>query len=139
MRSVLTRFFSESAHPEVLVAYLFGSHGRGTAHAQSDVDVAILLDRQLLPTQPGRAAYAEALTSSLIDATHCNNVDVIVLNDAPHELAVAAIDAGAPLSATKAGAEETVHAFVRDAQLRLADLRPFLNRTRRLKLEAVVR
>ena len=139
MRSLLSRFFGASGPPEVLAAYLFGSHGRGTAHAQSDVDVAVLLDRRFLPTRADRTAYAQRLASSLIDATHRNEVDVIVLNDAPHELAVTAIDAGAPLFTARGGADETVHAFVRGARLGLADLQPFLARTRRLKLEAAVR
>jgi hypothetical protein len=34
---------------------------------------------------------------------------------------------------------EADHAFVRDVQLRAADLEPFLRRTRRLKLQALAR
>jgi hypothetical protein len=87
-------------------------------------------------TRANRAACAQHLASQLVDATHCNDIDVIVLNDAPPELAVAAIDAGAPLLMARDGA---VHAFIRDTRLRLADLQPFLARTRRVKLEALVR
>ena len=34
---------------------------------------------------------------------------------------------------------EADHAFVRDTQLRAADLEPFLRRARRLKLDAIAR
>ena len=34
---------------------------------------------------------------------------------------------------------ESDHAFVRDAQLRAADIQPFLDRMQRLKLEALTR
>jgi hypothetical protein len=35
--------------------------------------------------------------------------------------------------------DEAARAFARDAQLRAADLEPFLRRTRRTKLEAIAR
>lgn len=135
MRAALNRFFLSSSAPDILAAWLFGSHARGTANAESDVDVAVLFDRHRLPTRAARADRASHLMSQLIDVTHCNAIDVVVLNDAPPELAVAAIDAGAPLGEDRA---EPVRAFDRDVRLRLADLRPFLERTRRATLEALV-
>lgn len=69
-------------HPDVLVAYLFGSMARGTSGPRSDVDVAVLvredgdrLDRRL------------ALMSDLAEATGAGRVDVVVLNEAPVALA----------------------------------------------------
>lgn len=65
----------------VVVAYLFGSQARGTARADSDVDVAALL----APEVPA-ATYLDAqlrIAQKLSDATHLGDVDVVVLNDAP--------------------------------------------------------
>lgn len=71
-----------------------------------------------------------------MDATHLNRIDMVVLNDAPPELAVAVLDAETPLLIRDA---ESAHVFERDARLRLSDLAPFLERMRRIKVEAIVR
>jgi predicted nucleotidyltransferase len=39
-------------------AYLFGSHASGGAHADSDVDVAVLFDRTAVPDAAGRGRRA---------------------------------------------------------------------------------
>ena len=135
METALAAYFRTAPLPEVQAAILFGSYAQGRAHAESDVDVAILLDRDRLPGGGDRAACAERLGVALIEALHYNRVDVVVLNDAPPELAVAALD-GIVLHVADARA---FHNFGRDARLRLADIRPFLDRTRRLLLDAVTR
>jgi predicted nucleotidyltransferase len=143
MESLLTQFFASPDRPDVLAAYLFGSHARGAAHSGSDVDVAILFDRQLLPSGRDRATRAQALASELIDATHCNAIDVVVLNDAPAELAVNVLDLGIALCDAQmrrsADNLETVRTFERDARLRFGDIQPFLAHMRKLKLEALAR
>jgi predicted nucleotidyltransferase len=65
--------------PEVLEAYLFGSHASGRAHAHSDVDVAVYL--AAVPDAPYgiEAEIAAELMSSLGE----NRVDVVLLNRAP--------------------------------------------------------
>jgi hypothetical protein len=68
----------------VVLAYLFGSQAEGTARAESDVDIAVLLPGE---TPPGR--YFEvrlALTNTLMDFFD-KNVDVAVLNDVRASLA----------------------------------------------------
>jgi predicted nucleotidyltransferase len=135
METALSDFFRTARLPEVQAAILFGSHAHDRVHADSDVDVAVLLDRVRLPGRSDRADFAERLGVRLIEALHQNRVDVVVLNDAPPELAVAALD-GAVLHVSAPG---TFHDFGRDARLRLADIRPFLDRTRRLLLDAVTR
>lgn len=68
-------------HVEVLEAYLFGSQARGDAHASSDVDVAVYLDKNAkLASAFGHAADIGA---DLMAALGRNDVDVVVLNDAP--------------------------------------------------------
>ncbi|MGA2383524.1 MAG: nucleotidyltransferase domain-containing protein [Bryobacteraceae bacterium] len=131
------RGYCEAVRPRgVVSAYLFGSLANGTAHGDSDVDVAVLLDVGAVPGRTERARAAMALNSALIAALHRNAVDVVVLNDAPPELATAAVTLGVRVYCADADAD---HAFARTVQLRLADIRPFLARTRRLKLEALAR
>jgi predicted nucleotidyltransferase len=70
-----------AARPEILEAYLFGSHARGPAELHSDVDVAVYLD----PTRPVDApfGYEAELAAELGTAVARNDVDVVVLNRAP--------------------------------------------------------
>ena len=63
-------------------------------------------------------------------------VDVVVLNDAPPQLGRRIVTAGTRVFCADPEAD---HAFVRDVQLRAADLEPFLRRTRRVKLAAITR
>jgi predicted nucleotidyltransferase len=66
-----------AAEPGVVVAYLFGSRARGTSHSQSDIDVAVLF-----------ADSVDAHERELdLRATLGDNVDLVVLNDAPVSLA----------------------------------------------------
>ena len=69
-----------SARPEILEAYLFGSHARGAGQAHSDIDVAVFVDRER--AEPSPFGYRSELTSALMSSLGTNNVDVVVLNDA---------------------------------------------------------
>ena len=75
----LTRALEPRA--EILDAYLFGSRARGDAHGQSDVDVAVYIDTSL--ADDGQWGYRAELTTILMDALGTNDVDVVVLNQAP--------------------------------------------------------
>jgi len=72
----MARFFAQQ--PEVVVAYLFGSVAKGTARAQSDVDVAVLFDARLDPTERFQR-YFDLLGSEL-DGFANRPVDVRMLN-----------------------------------------------------------
>jgi hypothetical protein len=63
-------------------------------------------------------------------------MDVVILNDVPPTLAARIVTTGTRAFFSDA---ELDHAFVRDSQLRAADLLPFLQRTRRVKLAGLVR
>ena len=60
-------------------------------------------------------------------------VDLVVLNDTPPGLSRAVITRGRRVFCADAEAD---HAFVRDTLLRAADLEPWLQRMRRIKLDA---
>ncbi len=129
-------YFGTRAPAEVAVAYLFGSHGTGRSHSESDVDVGVVVDRVALPERADRSRLAVGLAGELIAVTHINEVDVIVLNDATPELAAHVVRQGRRVYCRDAAQD---HAFVRTALLRNADLRPFLERTRRTKLRTLAR
>lgn len=62
--------------PAIMAMYLFGSAAQGTIHADSDLDLAVLLD-------PGAVPTFSLLTciTQLEEFLHCH-VDLIVLNTA---------------------------------------------------------
>lgn len=114
--------------------YLFGSHAEHRAHRESDVDVGVLLSWSVYTTREARSEARIMLSSALVAALHENDVQVIVLNDAPPDLGRQVVTRGLPVYV---GDAEADHAFVRDVQLRAADVAPFLNRMRRIKLKAL--
>ena len=116
----------------VVSAYLFGSMAEGRAHAESDVDLGVLLDRAMYPTERGRFDCRLLLGTHFSDAAR-RTADVVILNDAPQQLARAIIHRGERIYCTDAALD---HAFVRDAQLLAADIDPWLKRMRALKLAA---
>lgn len=68
--------------PEILEAYLFGSHARDDAQRHSDVDVAVYVDPLVVQELETPFGYAASLGADLISALGRNDVDVVVLNDA---------------------------------------------------------
>jgi uncharacterized protein YutE (UPF0331/DUF86 family)/predicted nucleotidyltransferase len=67
--------------PEILDAYVFGSHGRGAAQPHSDVDVAVYVGDR--PSAGSPYGYVADLTSVLMGALGTSALDVVVLNAAP--------------------------------------------------------
>lgn len=119
----------------LISAYVFGSVADGRAHRESDVDVGILLDRRIYPLTVDRFEEKLRLIGRLRPALR-RDVDVVILNDAPPQLARRIMTADHRVFATDV---ETDHAFLRTVLSRAADLEPFLRRTRRVKLQALVR
>ena len=70
-----------AGQPQVRLGYLFGSRAQGTAHALSDVDVAVLLDAGLSQRDLGEVRLR--LTAELMRLLHTDAVDLVVLNHAP--------------------------------------------------------
>jgi uncharacterized protein len=70
---------------DVLFAYLFGSHAKGTTNSESDIDIAVWLADSV-----PEAEYAERLVrlnTELIGIFHQDAIDVVILNRAPPLLA----------------------------------------------------
>jgi len=132
----LVALFTGEASDGVISVYVFGSHAEGRAHRESDIDVAVLLDREWYPDEASRFDARLRLIGAVGSALHSNQVDLVVLNDAPPGLARAVITRGRRVFCADAEAD---HAFVRDTLLRAADLEPWLRRMRRIKLDAIRR
>ncbi len=128
--------FAEPLIPGVVSVYLFGSHAMGNPHRESDVDIGVLLDWSTYPSRRDRSELRVVLGSELVAALHSNDVDVSILNDVPPGLARRIVVDGQRLVCND---PELDHAFVRDTQLRWADLAPFLRRMAAIKLEAIER
>jgi hypothetical protein len=134
IQSRLSAFFGARSAEGVLSAYLFGSHARGAAHRQSDVDVAVLVDRSVYPTRGARDRLRVELAAELIHVLRNNEVDVVCLQDVPPELGRRIVTEGAPVFCADRAAD---HAFRRDVQLRAADVEPFLRQMRARLLAAL--
>ena len=81
--------------PEVLVAYLFGSQARGRPTPISDVDFAVLLS-ETVPRE-SYLDYRIALMQELTRIFRSDEVQVVILNQAPPLLAYKVIVEGKPL------------------------------------------
>jgi len=75
--------------PEVLLAYLFGSQINGNIGPLSDFDFAILSDRNA-----NEAQLRSSLGSALAQKLESNRIDLVILHNAPIELAFAIISKG---------------------------------------------
>jgi predicted nucleotidyltransferase len=136
LQTALTVAFRVSPVPGVVSAYLFGSHARGEAHRESDVDLGVLLDRTIHRTRQARFDARLALTAHVARQIGTDSVDLITLEDAPPHLVRRVMTDGLRIHCTDAAVD---HAARRTALLRAADLAPFLRRMRRIKLAAFER
>ena len=131
--SALRQVLAGTSAPDVAFAYLFGSVAEGRAHRESDVDIAVLLAWALHATAAERFDAGIRLAGALESAIG-RTVDLVVLNDAPPLLGRHAVTRGRRVYCRDARAD---HEYVRNVQLRAADLEPWLRRMRALKLEAI--
>jgi predicted nucleotidyltransferase len=132
----LRHYFEARPDLGVSSVYLFGSQAEGRAHRESDVDVAVLLPWDRYPTSRERFDMRVELGSELIEALGRNDVDVVILNDAPPLFGRKIIWDGKRVFVGNPDADMD---YVVQVQLQAADLQPFLERMRRIKLEALAR
>ncbi len=83
LRASLHKYFASSPYP-VQFAYLFGSHARGQALPHSDVDVGVYLGE---PNEKTRLEIQASLLSDLMRALHTEDVDLVLLDQAPPRFA----------------------------------------------------
>jgi predicted nucleotidyltransferase len=108
----------------VVAAYLFGSVARGSAHDASDVDVAVLLDKDPSRTYEGLPLPLEGALERVIRRP----VQVVVLNQAPVDLVHRVLRDGLLVCDRDKGARIRFEVRARAAYL---DLLPVLRRYRR--------
>jgi uncharacterized protein len=126
------RYFADRPDLGVAAAYLFGSHAAGRAHRESDIDLGVLLRWEAHPERDDRFEVKLRLIGELAGVVAPAAADVVILNDAPPLLGRQVIHGGVRIYLADAAAD---HAYVRDVQLRAADLEPWLRRMRQLKLD----
>lgn len=115
-----------AARSEVVTAYLFGSVARGTHHAKSDVDVAVLYAEDPPPTLDGLGLGLEADLERDLGWP----VQVIVLNRAPYDLVHRVLRDGKLLKDADPSARIRFEVRARNLYF---DLLPILRRYRRLE------
>ncbi|MFW5877218.1 MAG: type VII toxin-antitoxin system MntA family adenylyltransferase antitoxin [Myxococcota bacterium] len=123
-----------AAEPSVQAALLFGSHARGAARPDSDIDVAVLLDVAPEPRQ--RTAQLRKILEAVGRELAVDRVDLVILNDAPPKLAFRALAEGRVAFTRNL---EALHRFRVRTYSRHADYEPverfFRDATRRRALE----
>ena len=117
----LEGYFSEQ--PEVLLAYLFGSYGRGRASTLSDIDIAVLLPAEMLPAE--RFEYRLSFGLEIGRRLQHNEADIVILNDAPLALAYRVLRDGQLLYCRDENVRIQYRARIVD---RFLDFKPFIER-----------
>ena len=69
-------------HPEIEVAYIFGSVAQKKITPLSDIDIAILIDNQQIDENAYRYGYKAEILSDLIKLLKTNAIDLVILNEA---------------------------------------------------------
>ncbi|MEJ2567858.1 MAG: DUF86 domain-containing protein [candidate division WOR-3 bacterium] len=68
---------------EIMFAFLFGSVANGKTTGISDIDIAVMLDESKIDKAKNPYGYKAELLAKLISVLSFNDIDFIVLNEAP--------------------------------------------------------
>lgn len=80
IKNILNKYFQK--HTEVEVAYIFGSFARGKINPLSDIDIAIIIDREQINEKAYRYGYKAGILADLIKLLKKNDIDLVILNEA---------------------------------------------------------
>ena len=80
IESILKEYFQN--HPEIEVAYIFGSVAQGRTSALSDIDIAVITDSQQIKEETYRYGYKAEILTGLMKLLKTNDVDLVILNEA---------------------------------------------------------
>ena len=107
-----------SADPDIMAAYLFGSHARGAQSLLSDVDVAVLLQEQ---SDQDNFHKRLTLLGELMGELRFDRVDLIILNESPPALTYRIIKEGILLFERPDAGRERIR-FEKDSFMAYFDL-----------------
>lgn len=80
INEILEKYFKK--HPEIELAYIFGSIPQGRANPLSDIDIALNIDHQQVNESLYRYGYKAEILADLIKLLKTNNIDIVILNEA---------------------------------------------------------
>jgi len=124
--------------PEAVAAYLFGSAAGGHVHAESDIDIALLIEKgtaeELDRIEP--YDYKASVIAELSQALGTDKIDLVLLHQAPPFLANEVISRGKLLFSRD---EEARLDFEVSAKLRYLDTKPLREIKRRYLYERTQR
>lgn len=123
LASTLRRYFDEHG-AGIVAAYLFGSVARGTARADSDVDLGVLYERAPESTLEAQPFDLESALERLVSRP----VQVVALNRAPVDLVHRVLRDGILVAERDRNARVQFEVRARNEYF---DLLPFLRRYRR--------
>lgn len=127
----LREFFAKQKN--VRLAYLFGSHGKGSAGPLSDIDVAILLDKKL--TKEDRQKLQLEFIGEISSILKTERIDLVVMNDSPIDLNYEIIKHGKILHVKDSGEKVDMESMILSRYL---DRRYYERRSLNTFLERII-
>lgn len=118
--------------PSILAVYLFGSYAKGKEKAQSDMDLAFLLDEKTYKADPFEATGPAYMAAMRIGIRFKRETDVVILNSSSVELAYEAVTSGRCMYEAEQDRRFEYEATIRSMYY---DFRPFLMELRSSFLE----
>lgn len=80
VQEILKEYFQK--HPEIEVAYIFGSKALGRENLLSDIDIALLIDRERIKEEIYPYGYKAHILADLLQLLKTNDVDLVILDEA---------------------------------------------------------